>query len=936
MSTPRVSIDWNGSVFVLTHKNDLDGSTSYKYSYDGIDWTNTDISGTLLGAANHAYVAKWTGTHFFVGGNLSSSSSGNPACALTTVDGEHYSILKQYNPPQIHDIEINREYCHTLAFPRTTHLAVGSSYSGGSESITYSWDNGETWRLSASSASVFAGEVRSAAWNGRVWVAAGATDVSGNGNTIATSVNGVDWMGRGKYVFSGNASGVAWAKELSQWVAVGSGGGNTAAYSHDGVYWYGTGIAGFSEGNDVAWNGHQWVAAGTAADGNARSIAYSVDGQSWTSVSGMFSTKATRVEWNGTFWTVFGDDPTYRVARSSDGIQWTLDTTVVSPTPVYTQLYFVKESSGNTFERSVDGQTWESRNTATDLSLSSVLTFAGNAANEAVANIQPLSIATGEGDNTLGYSIDGIGWTGLGSSVFSVRANRAAWNGRLWAAVGTNAADASASMWVATSYNGAEWTPRDSLQMTEGYDIAWNGHVFVAVGRKAGVGGIIATSPDGIRWTTQSSSLFTTRATAVAWTGYKWLVYGSGGNTAVESVDGQTWTPSAVPVVSDASSVFWQTGYFTGSSLSGFTATHSSTQSTYESYLVFDNSANTEWRCASGNYSGAYTGTTATTYNSTQTASGEWLQLALPTPETIVYYSVSFSTATPTAIPKQWRLLGSTNGSTWNQLDAFQFQTATPPDNTWKYAQMTIPLAIPAANVEAYTYYRLVVEATFGEIYVAISGVDLFMSNSKTATLDIRETPIVLKNNVLYMNRFTGKATYRLGDLSGNSLATNPQNGGEFVNTRVYGVSATAPVSATCFDGEHLFVGDACGNVAFLSNDAANNHLNFDISYNGQNIDSRLSAIYGACWNRRYVLFGGEGGITYGRLDAGTQWTETNAGQLFSRVNGVASNGGYGPVYIPNTVYLRENTTLRVVGPKAYSVPGEINISLNAHNAEIV
>ena len=930
MSTPRVSIDWNGSVFVLTYIDASTNSTLYKYSYDGIEWNTSDVSGTLLDASNNAYVSKWTGDRFFVGGNLSTAS-----ISLTSVDGEHYSSLKQYNPLQIHDIEINREYCHTLAFPRTTHLAVGSSYVNGGEKTAYSWDNGETWRLSANSAAVFSGEVNQVEWNGRVWVAVGSTDVGGNGNTIATSLNGVDWMGRGKYIFSGKASGVAWAKELSKWVAVGGGGGNTSAYSQDGVYWYGTSIAGFSEGNDVAWNGQQWVAAGTAADGNARSIAYSVDGQTWTSVSGVFSVRATRVEWNGTFWTVFGDDPTYKTAMSSDGIHWQMDTTAKSATPVYTQLYFVKESSGNTFERSVDGQTWESRNTVADLSLSSVLAFAGNAANEAVANIQPLSIATGEGANTLGYSIDGIRWVGVGTSVFSVRSNRAAWNGRLWAAVGTNNADASASMWVATSYDGVEWTPRDFQRMTEGYDIAWNGRVFVAVGRKAGVGGIIATSPDGIRWTTQSSSLFTIRASAVAWTGYKWLVYGSGGNTAAESADGQTWTASAVPVVSDASSVFWQSGYFTGSSLSGFSATHSSTQTNYESYLAFDNSANTQWRSASGNYtSGAYTGTTATTYNSTQTASGEWLQLSLPTPEIIVYYVITLSTETPNAIPKQWRLLGSTDGSTWNQLVAFQFQTATPPDNTWKYAQIILPLEI-TNNTTAYTYYRLVVEATFGGTYAAISGVELFMSNSKTATLDIREIPIVLKNNVLYMNRFTGKSAYRLGDLSGNSLATTPKNGGEYVNTRVYGVSPTAPVSATCFDGEHLFVGDACGNVAYLSNDAANTHLNFDISYNGQNIDSRLSAIYGACWNRRYVLFGGEGGITYGRLDAGTQWRDTNAGQLFTRVNGVASNGGYGPVYTPNTVYLRANNTLRVVAPKAYSVEGDIHLSMNAHNAEV-
>ena len=107
-----------------------------------------------------------------------------------------------------------------------------------------------------------------------------------------------------------------------------------------------------------------------------------------------------------------------------------------------------KSNNGNTYSKSVDGEYWDSFSTITDMSMNTVHRFVMNTPNEAITTIQPLSIATGEGRNTLAYSHDGIYWTGLGKHIFTERANRAVWNGRLWVAVGKG------QYWVATSYDG--------------------------------------------------------------------------------------------------------------------------------------------------------------------------------------------------------------------------------------------------------------------------------------------------------------------------------------------------------------------------------------------------------------------------------------------------------------------------------------------------
>ena len=928
MSNPVISISWNGSLFVLTHINQ-DGTCSYKYSIDGTTWENANVPENVL-VVNYANNIKWVGDQIVILGDLA-TSSGN--VSLKSTDGIHYGLSRPDTAKQIVDIETNTEFRNTIRFPFSVVLAVGT---GSNTTIAYSLDKGISWVPSTSSIDVFSRVVNDARWNGRIWVAVGG----GNTNTIATSVDGISWMGRGNNVFLEEGNSIDWSKETNTWVATGA---DSTAYSVDGIHWIGQSIPGISSGLSVRWNGDIWVLAGIPASGSSTSIAYSIDGKQWTPVSNTFSVKATRVEWTKEVgcWTVFGEDPSWNRATSANGKDWTLlydpSMTMTLDYSLYDGTMFWKSNNGNTYSKSVDGEYWDTRSSMTDMSLNTVRRFAQNMPNEAIATIQPLSIATGQGRNTMAYSHDGIYWTGLGKHIFTERANRAVWNGRLWVAVGKG------QYWIATSYDGIEWQGRESSIMTEGYDVAWNGARFVAVGK--GVNATIATSADGIYWdaVSNSATIFTDDASKVSWTGKTWLAYGSGTNTTAVSADGITWLPTLDKnaTIMDASSVFWDAGYMTDATTpSGYSATSSTQQVGYESFRLFDNIESSSWKSADNTYSGGiYSGTQTTLYTplngtSNQTASGEWITLSIPASKNIRYYSVTFNTATiPSAIPRQWILLGSNDGTAWTEIHSFQFQTDTPPNNTWKYARFILPINI-YSNTSSYSQYRLSILGTFGASFSAMMQMDLYMENALSNTLSRYESPIVLKNNILFINRIASSSmAYRLADLSANTLESRPINGQQYVNTAIYGLSGRT-ITSVCFDGEYTYITDISGVVAILSNEASNTHLNFDASLNGGlPIDSRLSSIYSSCWNRHFVLFAGIGGISYGRPDAGNRWNLTNASELFDVVYSVASNPGYGFVYVPNALYFHPDELMKVVGPKAQPFTGETDIHFNLHNS---
>jgi len=553
---------------------------NYAFSSDGKNWTTSTLPGT------NASNIKWTGSKFLMDG-----LSGNNL--LTSKTGQYFSSIPiQGNAATygIYDLECNLEQSNRITFPQNTTLAVGGQ-SSDTTKIAYSTDSGITWSSATSATGVFSGSCNGAAWNGKLWVAVGslAVGAGGIGNTLATSPDGITWTGRGAYIFSTAGNAVAWSKELGLWVATGQG-TNIAAYSYDGVYWFaGSNTSGLTAGLDVKWNGSVWVLVGTSG---TVGLLYSANGKVWTqvlpqNVAVSPAGNAVSVIWNGQAWINAFSNNTF--ITSSNGISWnsvtigvpsapsklaystksgaTLFLTTGSVYSTYTNNYGnllvgtlpqgIKGNStvsallyngayylvgGNVVVTSLDAQTWTKGDAISGMSV--INNFVWNTPDQGTASINPITVALGQGNtNTIGYSYDGIQWYGAGSSVFTVRANKAAWSGQIWCAVGTGL------YWVASSYDGVIWTGRNTYMMNEGYDIAWNGVAFVAVGVGASP---IVTSPDGINWypVANSSTLFTNYVSSIVWTGFVWIAYGSTASGPVVGIctnpNGTIWTTTTL------------------------------------------------------------------------------------------------------------------------------------------------------------------------------------------------------------------------------------------------------------------------------------------------------------------------------------------------------------------------------------------------------
>ena len=260
-----------------------------------------------------------------------------------------------------------------------------------------------------------------------------------------------------------------------------------------------------------------WVATGSGTN----VLSYSGDGTTWSnSVNGNTVLSAASggnaVAWNGSRWVATGNG-TVSVAYSTNGSNWT-------------------SGSGNPpgigYAVAWNGSLW----------------------------------LVGGTVNMITYSSDGITWTdsvngnaifGTGNSVRSF-----AWNGSRWVAGG-----AGTLCRLAYSSDGITWTASSSGNSVFGgtyiiYGIAWNGRLFVAVGND-GTNGIIATSPDGITWTSRIT--FIIPLFAVAWNGQTFIVGGGVGTMytpqITTSTDGISWTslssPSGLSGAGQIRSIAW-------------------------------------------------------------------------------------------------------------------------------------------------------------------------------------------------------------------------------------------------------------------------------------------------------------------------------------------------------------------------------------------
>jgi hypothetical protein len=438
--------------------------------------------------------------------------------------------------------------------------------SGGSNTLAYSYTGSNWFGLGST---IFTG-TNAIAWNGSLWLAAGAGT-----NTLAYSYNGIAWKGLGSTIFTTAGNGLSW--NGVRWVAVGQG-TNSIAYSDTGLTWTGNGISTFANaGYGVAWGSNTWVAVGGTG---VTQIATSLDGASWTADSTTFTNTSSYgycVAWNGSQWLAGGDSnivysagpsgwtrvgissimTPVRAATWADG-KWIIGgTRVTDPlatsataatwngitgTSLFTTVFSV--SNRAPLSNDVSGGDFIAGGGGTAAQAYSLTGFRWTSLSPALfSRINAIAygfnqwVAVGAGTNTIAFSADGINWTGAGATILA-EGRGIAWNGFQWIAVGDATTDA-----IAYSYNGSTWTGVTGTTLAASFRcVAWdytNWHVY---GADTGTN-TIATSPDGITWTGQGAG--TAPSECVAWNGSLWVggaAVAVNGNTLLTSTDGITWT----------------------------------------------------------------------------------------------------------------------------------------------------------------------------------------------------------------------------------------------------------------------------------------------------------------------------------------------------------------------------------------------------------
>jgi hypothetical protein len=297
------------------------------------------------------------------------------------------------------------------------------------------------------------------------------------------------------------------------WVVVGNNSDNTVciASSTDGVTWTPSTNNPFDGGMGygIGWNGSYWIAVGNNSD-NTVSIAKSTDGDTWIDSSGgggnnpFTSGTANGIAWNGSYWIAVGNGSNGSVAKSSDGMTWTISSTStvgqIFGGVSWNGSYWI--AVGNTIIiKSSNGEEWTPANNNPFYSGQSLGVAWNGSYWIAVGNNQDASVC-------IAKSTDGMTWTPASINLFyGGRASGIAWNGSYWLAVGVNTLQ---TVFMAKSTNGMDWTI--VANPFSGFDgpigISWNGSYWFVVGTDGTNTNSIAKSTDGITWTLSSNNPF--------------------------------------------------------------------------------------------------------------------------------------------------------------------------------------------------------------------------------------------------------------------------------------------------------------------------------------------------------------------------------------------------------------------------------------------
>ena len=940
----------------------------------------------------------------------------------------------------IYDIEYSsNRSIHSLRFPFSETLALGSRPSGGGvvgrsldEGLTWSWMdvsglltdvqcgawNGNRWVLGGhggnNSNTLITG------MDGTQWTACGSRYLDSGVYALGWSTELHTWVAGG--------------------ISTSLSGGLIYSTSVLGIYfipalWTSSVIIGAVGG--VQWNGKIWVATPL---GSGTVVAYSTDGQTWSGVdlSGVVNTISTSAQWNGAYWWmgVVNKSGISSLAKSSNGVAWIIDgafldangkhktlvnilatqeTDIGLATTISGDLWVslggyndwsgITTTGGNGGIRGgvlawneaaflagdLSGQLWYSPNgfnwnysrTFFDTPNSVVNGIIWNQPRQGYAFLQTILVASGirnGGGGAMAYSYDGIQWfsCATGAGGLTTKVNGIAYGGKVWVAVGSGSGG-----WIATSFNGRIWTSTtfgvaagvENL-LSEGYDVTWNGSVFLAVGVNSLGAGVMVSSKDGYYWKIIPQTFGGGYVNSITWTGRTWIAYVYGDNSTtyvcndVYAITGWQMTNPPNTYLMDASSVFLTHGngtYFTSpsSTIPGITYQASHVSVGHEPYHAFDGlyySSNGAWE-TNKRYdisSGIYNGTTTTTgVVGLGTVNGDWIELDLSSSALVQEYYVAVDlsnnyTNQPGkvnrnggSIPATWVVLGSNNGGTiWNVLDSYDWYNGDGvAGNNGVAGGYTFVVRNLFNHSTTYTRYRMVIQRVFAypgqtgtSIRASLLEWDLMTANSSTYKVSRFARPIPTPSGLILFENGAYRGTsgvplmlVTLGDLSGgnvNSTYNIPGFVGP-VSSVLNGLSGI--MTGTAFDGYRFAIGDSCGNVVYLANmEGAGYGMQWQNKLNGNVLVSGLSCIYDGCSIDGRMIFGGIAGsggcpIMYTTMESGDAVFKpsTNAANIFSYVTGLCSNEGKGSVYIPNYVWVDTAELFRVMGPRWYDYSAE-------------
>lgn len=495
-------ITWTGvtgtSIFALTFGIAWDHTKWYAYgpgnpsttvatSPDGITWTAQ--STTLANVINPAIDISnniWVGGIFGTTPTMYRSTNG---IAWTAVSSPPFDTG-----------------CHAVAFNGSMWVAVGGS-GATSTSVAYSTNGGITWTAASSVFETGYGIT----WTGKVWIATGVP--AGSGPTVAVSADGISWTPYATDLLSGTPR-VA-SRTLLPYgfqpehvgYALGQAATNDLAITTDGKAFRGLGLFyGGQAAYCIAWNGVLWVMGG----GSPNPMKYSTDGINWSNgtitPSGVINV-AYAVAWGNGRWVagVNGGSGSYQFIHSTDGINWTAPASSIfsleGQAIAYAAGLWILGGNGDGtggagLRYSLTGTSW------------TVVSYINNllGSGRAVAYGNGRWVAVG-GDREIATSTDGINWAGVIPGFygfFGGGGQGIAYGNGVWVAVGVG----FGANTIGYSLNGTTWTGLGKTIFTSrGTSVSYNGRYFFATGW--GPTSCLAYSPDGINWTSLGSSVFT-------------------------------------------------------------------------------------------------------------------------------------------------------------------------------------------------------------------------------------------------------------------------------------------------------------------------------------------------------------------------------------------------------------------------------------------